>query len=110
MNMSLLIILLAIGIPLLIMAREAKKPELAETEEWTGRELQGGGWYRFWSKFVMMILGFPSIMLIVIGVIGGGLYWIVAGVALFVLAFVVRLVVLPALWPVSPQEENDDSH
>jgi len=108
--MSLFIILLAIGIPLLIMAREAKKPETAETEEWTERERQGGFWYRFLSKFVMMALGFTSIMMVVIGVIGGGLYWIAAGIALLVLAFVVRLVVLPALWPISPQEKNDDSH
>lgn len=105
-NMEILLIL---AIPLYFMIREAKKPELAETEEWTERELQGGFWYRFLSRFVMMILGFPSIMLVVIGVIGGGLYWIAAGAALLVVAFVVRFVVIPALWPSSSRGNSDDT-
>lgn len=102
-------ILLILAIPLFFLVREAKNPERAETEEWTERELEGGFWYRFLSKFVMMILGIPSIMLVVIGVIGGGLYWIAGGVALLVLAFVVRLVVIPTLWPSSPQGNSDDA-
>lgn len=104
---SILILLAILAIPLAISAFEAAKPEYDEAE-WSDRELQAGFWYRFLVIVSSGLIGVVGALIIVIGILGGGLYWIAGGVAFFVMFFYVRLSVLPALLERSARKHCDE--
>ena|SRR5690606_21405284 len=105
---TLMLLLVVLGIPLAISAFGAAKPEHDE-EEWSDQELQAGFWYRFLVKQATMILGLVGIFVVVIGVLGGGIFWIAAGVALVVLVLYLRISVFPALLARFRHGNSDDA-
>ncbi len=96
MGPIMILLLVVLGIPLAISAFEAAKPE-HDDEEWSDQELQAGFWYRFLVKEATVILGLVGFLVIVLGVLGGGIYWIGAGVVFIVLVLSLRIFVFPAL-------------